>query len=335
MAKSSLGLRWATHFQHQWHTLAQHTLRAGSRIAAKALVPMAPARRPASNQGSWIAGIAIGPAGTRRYRLYQPAGVRAVDRLPLMVMLHGCGQDAKGFAQCTGMNRLAAREGFLVLYPEQERLANTQGCWNWFETASGRAYGEAELIMAAIDQVGTLYPVDRAQVAIAGLSAGASMAALLVTRHPARFKAVAMHSGIPPGTAQSGISALRAMVGRRPTPPLAATTASMVASWPPLLVIHGRGDSVVAIENGQAAARVWAEAAGARAGKSRTVQRGKRYSATITDFQRLGQPVATLVEVDALGHAWSGGAPALAYSDARGPDASRMVWSFAAKQFRR
>ena len=251
-----------------------------------------------------------------------------------MVMLHGCGQDAQSFALCTRMNRIAARERFLVLYPEQDRLANTQGCWNWFDTASGRAYGEASLIMTAIDQVCALYPADRSQIAIAGLSAGASMAGLVVARHPARFRAIAMHSGIPPGTAHSGLSALRAMHGNRATQPLPATPAAMVGSWPPLLVIHGQADSVVVAENGHAAARVWAEATGTCTSKTRTVQRGQRYAATVTDFQHLGRAVATLVEVDQLGHAWSGGAPQQAYSDARGPDASRLVWEFAAKQFR-
>jgi poly(hydroxyalkanoate) depolymerase family esterase len=118
------------------------------------------------------------------------------ERLPLMVMLHGCGQDARSFATSTRMNRVAARGRFLVLYPEQDRLANSQGCWNWFDTSAGRAYGEAALIMQAIDQVWMLYAGDRERVVIAGMSAGASMAALLVTRHPQRFKAVVMHSGI-------------------------------------------------------------------------------------------------------------------------------------------
>ena len=94
------------------------------------------------------------------------------ERLPLMVMLHGCGQDAKTFAASTRMNVVAARERFLVLYPEQDRLANAQGCWNWFDTRSGRAYGEAALIMAAIDQVCLLHGADRDRVAVAGLSAG-------------------------------------------------------------------------------------------------------------------------------------------------------------------
>ena len=57
--------------------------------------------------------------------------------------------------------------------------------------------------MAAIDQVCLLYRADRERVGMAGLSAGASMAALLATRYPERFKAVTMHSGVPPGTAHS------------------------------------------------------------------------------------------------------------------------------------
>jgi poly(3-hydroxybutyrate) depolymerase len=65
--------------------------------------------------------------------------VKFGERLPLMVMLHGCGQDAKTFAASTRMNVVAARERFLVLYPEQDRLSNANGCWNWFETRSGRA----------------------------------------------------------------------------------------------------------------------------------------------------------------------------------------------------
>jgi hypothetical protein len=43
--------------------------------------------------------------------------------------------------------------------------------------------------------------------------------------------------------------------------------------------------------------------------------------------------VATLVAVNGLAHAWSGGAASQAFSDGQGPDASRMAWAFAAKQF--
>ena len=333
MAKRLRTSAWAKALTRSVAALTRSHLRAGSRAVQRAAQPMRVRRKTPPGKGDWIARLSVGTAGARRYRLYRPPGVSFAERLPLLVMLHGCGQDAQSFATSTRMNRIAARERFLVLYPEQDRLANAQGCWNWFDTASGRAQGEAALIMNAIDQVCLLYPADRARVAVAGLSAGASMAALLVTRHPDRFKAVVMHSGIPPGTAHSTLSALGAMHGRRATKPLAATPSAMTASWPPLLVIHGGADRVVSVGNAQAAAQVWADAAGACASAPRSVQRGKRHPMTLTDFKLRGSTVATLVEVDRLGHAWSGGAASQPFSDAQGPDASRMAWAFAAKQF--
>ena len=309
--------------------------RAVRRVVRQATRKAVASSQPPPGAGDWSAGIALGTSGARRFRLYRPPGVKIGERLPLLVMLHGCGQDANAFARSTRMNRIAQRERFLVLYPEQDRLANPQGCWNWFDTASGRAYGEAALIMQAIDQVCLRHPVDPARLAIAGMSAGASMAALLVTRYPGRFKAVVMHSGIPPGTAHSPLSALGAMRGRRGTRPLAATPLTMATAWPPLLVIHGDADGVVSPHNGRAAVLAWAAAAGAQASVERSLQRGQRYPMAVTDFKRRGSTVATLVAVSRLAHAWSGGAASQPFSDRQGPDASRMVWAFAARQFSR
>ncbi|MGQ3055404.1 MAG: extracellular catalytic domain type 1 short-chain-length polyhydroxyalkanoate depolymerase, partial [Roseateles sp.] len=177
-----------------------------------------------------------------------------------------------------------------------------------------------------------LYAADRERIAVAGLSAGASMAALLATRYPQRFKALVMHSGVPPGTASSTVSAIGAMRGRRePLAPLAP--GDIVGHWPPLMVIHGEADSVVSARNAGAAAQMWSQAAGASEGEPQQQRRGQRYPMTVTHFKRARQVVATLVEVGGLGHAWSGGAARQRFSDANGPDASRMVWRFAARQF--
>jgi len=306
----------------------------GTQALARALKPASAQRAAPKVDGSWTPGVVLGTNGSRRFRLYRPSGVAAGEQLALLVMLHGCGQDAASFATSTRMNRIALRERFMVLYPEQDRLANAQGCWNWFDTGSGRAFGEAASIIQAVDQVCLLHPVDKARVAVAGLSAGASMAALLATRYPARFKAVVMHSGIPPGAAHSRLEALGAMRGRRAAPPLEPVAGAAAAGLPPLLVIHGNADGVVAPRNAQAAAQLWAEAAGAQAGPARRVSRGKRYPMEVTDFKRRGRTAATHVIVAGLGHAWSGGVASQPFSDGQGPDASRMAWAFAAKQFR-
>lgn len=310
-------------------------MRAGTRSMKAALKPVLARREPPIGTGDWLAGVVMGPTGARRFRIFRPPGVKFGERLPLMVMLHGCHQDAKSFAASTRMNVVASRERFLVLYPEQDRLSNPQGCWNWFDTKSGRAHGEAALIMRAIDQVCILYSADRERIGVAGLSAGASMAALLVTRYPERFKAVTMHSGIPPGTAHSSLSAVGAMYGQRSTKPLPASLGAIGVPWPPLLVIHGASDAVVASSNGRAAVQVWANAVGAAPGSGRDVQRGQRHPMHVIDFKRRGITMATLVEVERLAHAWSGGAANEHFSDKKGPDASRMAWAFTAKQFSR
>lgn len=350
MARRTGTALWTRSMQRTLTAMTRAAMRAGSKAVKQALraqpgMPKAkakvqaktkskptPVKRGSATAAHWSTGLAIGPTGARRYHLYKPPGVRRTERLPLLVMLHGCGQDAQALAAISRMNQIALRHRFLVLYPEQDRLANMQGCWNWYDTRSGRAQGETSAIQAAIDQVCQTQPVDPKRVALAGLSAGAGMAALLATRHPERFRAVAMHSGIAPGVAQSSASALRAMQGRRMTGlPLAPLPVGV--HLPALLVIQGGADHVVAPGNGVAAAHVWAAREGAQAGGSRTVQRGVRYSATITDFKTRGRLVATLCAVNGLGHAWSGGAPNWPYSDPKGPDASRMIWAFVAKQF--
>jgi poly(hydroxyalkanoate) depolymerase family esterase len=333
MARRPRKSAWTQLFERSVATATRSAMAAGTHALRRAWAPARVPRSPPQRGGSWLPGLALGPAGARRFQLYRPPDLKFGERLPLLVMLHGCDQDAEAFAASTRMNRIAQRERFLVLYPEQDRMANAQRCWNWFDTTTGRAQAEAASIVQAIEQVCLLHAVDRARVAIAGLSAGASMAALLVTRQPGRFKALVMHSGIPPGTAHSGLTALRAMRGRRSTPPTIAALPPSAQGRPPLLVIHGGADFVVSPANGRAAAAAWAVAAGALDGTPRRVQRGQRYPMTVTNFKHQGSTVTTLVEIDRLAHAWSGGASGEPYGDLRGPDASRMVWAFVARQF--
>ena len=311
-------------------------LASGQRAAGKVQRAVVEQSTPPPGGGDWIAGIALGPGGARRYHLHRPPGLVLPrgQTVPLLVMLHGCGQTGRDFAASTRMDKLAASGKFLVLYPEQDRLANLQGCWNWFERRNGKAVAEAATLMAMVDQVQQLYPVDRSRVAVAGLSAGAGMAALLATLYPARWCAVAMHSGVAPGAAASTATALAAMAGGRRQPDLGVAGAqAAVDALPPLLVLQGSADPVVAPANARAAAVAWALALDAQTATTRTVQRGKRYPVQVTDFTRKGRTLVSLVEITGLGHAWGGGAAGQAFSDPKGPDASRMLWAFVSKQF--
>jgi poly(hydroxyalkanoate) depolymerase family esterase len=342
MARRSTASVFARAYERNLKALTRLTLSNGKRVAGQVQRATAKRLKPPPGKGDWLAGVAMGPGGARGYHLFRPAGLELQpgERLPLMVMLHGCGQTGRDFAASTRMNALAVRQRFLVLYPEQDRLAHPQGCWNWYERRSGKADAEAATLMAAIDQACLLYPVDRDRVALAGLSAGASMAALLATRYPNRFRAVVMHSGVAPGAAKSPATALGAMRGEH-VPPMPTTAvgkamgaAAVFTTLPPMLVLHGDADAVVAPSNAVSSAAVWATAVGARPGLPREVRRGRRRAMRVTDFKRKGRTLVTLCEIAGLGHSWSGGAPKLLFSDPEGPDATRMTWAFAAAQFK-
>ena len=94
-----------------WSTLLSHN----ASLFRRATEPLREQHRPPAGAGSWLMGLVMAADGPRRYYLFRPAGVRFGERLPLLVMLHGCHQDARSFADSTRMNGLAGRERFLVL----------------------------------------------------------------------------------------------------------------------------------------------------------------------------------------------------------------------------
>ena len=327
--------------QRNVKTLTRATLRNSKKVADDVQRAVAQQHKPPPGAGDWLSGTAVGPAGVRRYHLFRPAGLvlKQGEKLPLLLMLHGCSQHGRDFAASTRMNQLATRQRCLVLYPEQDRMAHPQGCWNWFEMRSGKALAEAATLMVMLDQVILSHAADRQRVAVVGLSAGASMAALMASRYPARFQAVVMHSGVAPGVAHSTATALRAMRGQQGVALAAQAVGALQSATgkgmdlPPLLVIHGESDHVVAASNARTSAAIWALATGAAPGPERTLQRGKRYAMRVTDYRRSGKIRVSLCQVEGLGHAWSGGPAQLPYSDATGPDATRLVWNFVARAF--
>lgn len=146
------------------------------------------------------------------YRLFLPPGLDAARPVPLVVMLHGCNQDAQGFAEVTGMNDLAAAEGFVVLYPEQRE--HPTECWRWYDPAQQqRDQGEPAAIAGLVAQVRQRpdLKVDPGRIYVAGLSAGAAMAAILGATYPDVFAAAGLVAGIPYGAADSCLSAFNVM----------------------------------------------------------------------------------------------------------------------------
>src|ERR1700712_1325337 len=104
------------------------------------------------------------------YALYLPPGA-ALARMPLVVMLHGCKQNADEFAQGTRINLLADRFGFAVLYPEQSKHDHAHRCWHWYDDSSNAGGGEAASVVSLVQAVVAEHRLDAERVYLAGMSA--------------------------------------------------------------------------------------------------------------------------------------------------------------------
>lgn len=288
-------------------------------------------------------GIYVNAAGIRNYKLYIAASL-ADDPPPMFVMLHGCDQDAADFAVGTRMNELAEECHGIVLYPEQCRLVNPFGCWNWHDAKHQSAdHGEPSLIAGMTRQVMAQHKVDPARVYVAGMSAGGAMAVILGQEYPDLYAAVGVHSGIPSGVASDLLSALSAMNEGPPAAELApASERNRNRRAVPTIVFHGDKDSKVHPSNGNAVhtqarrptRRATASTKSTPNGSSEMhILEGAHGRAfTRTSETRDGVPEAELWMVHGAGHAWIGGSPDGTYTDTVGPDASREMMRFFLQQ---
>ena len=172
-------------------------------VLALGLLPMN-AQAKQQHDGTVTSGSYTEPGGlTRSYLLYQPA--RLHPGRPLVVYLHGCNQLASEAEQSSGWDRLADREGFAVLYPEQVKAENNSapladgngvGCWNWFlPDDQDRGLGEPAVLAGMTRAVGRQLRSDPDRIYVEGVSAGADMSVILGATYPDVYAAIGSIAG--------------------------------------------------------------------------------------------------------------------------------------------
>jgi len=261
-------------------------------------------------------------AGKRYYKLFVPPGYTG-QKLPLVVMLHGCTQSPDDFAAGTRMNELAAEQNFLVLYPAQSRSANFSKCWNWFNAADQRrGAGEPSLIAGMTEQVMKDYAIDSGSVFVAGLSAGGAAAAVMGAAYPELYAAVGVHSGLACGAAHDMATAFAAM--QRGATGHAATAGRLV----PAIVFHGDRDTTVNPSNADAVVAQFARSVALKSqAEDGRAPDGHAYTRTrYTDAA--GRTLIEQWRIHGAGHAWCGGSQAGSFTDAQGPDATHEMLRF-------
>ena len=273
----------------------------------------------------FIEGSYSNPAGSRAYKLFIPSRYQG-QRLPLVVMLHGCTQSPDDFAAGTRMNFIAEERTCFVVYPAQRSEANQAKCWNWFRAADQqRSRGEPSIIAGITRQIMRDYAVDQKRVYVGGLSAGAAAAAILGATYHDLYAAIGVHSGLACGAAidlpsafvamrQGGGSDDRVILGDGPPVPT--------------IVFHGDRDVTVHPNNGdqilEQSIRTTSMHKQVHRGR---VPGGHAYTRTVHN-DASGRGIFEHWNIHGAGHAWSGGSPAGSYTDPRGPDATREMLRF-------
>ncbi|WP_375397166.1 alpha/beta hydrolase family esterase [uncultured Sphingomonas sp.] len=227
-------------------------------------------------------------------------------RLPLVVVLHGCTQNAAVYDHGAGWSALAERHGFALLFPEQQRANNPNLCFNWFSPDDNhRDVGEAlsirQMVAAMIDR----HPIDPARIFVTGLSAGGAMTSVMLASYPEVFAGGAIIAGLPFAAASSVPEAFDRMRGHGHVDGDAYAAAVRGASvhggpWPTVSVWHGSADRTVAAMNADAIIGQWRSLHGAGIAPDRDeMVDGVRHRAW---RDRAGRDAIQDYRIDRMGH---------------------------------
>lgn len=286
-------------------------LRAASTMAAPPVTRHLTPRNQATQGGGDLLAIAdfgADPAGLSMLA-YRPHAL--TTGAPLVVMLHGCGQEPIDFAAQSGWQALADLAGLALVLPTQSADNNRQRCFNWFRPAeTARGHGEARAIRAMVAEAARRFGSDPRAVFILGLSAGGAMAAAMLAAYPDVFAAGASIAGLPVGAAGGVASALSRMAqagpdGRSPAEwadqVRHAAPAGNTGPWPRLSIWHGGLDTVVDPANAGLLATQWRTLHGLQAAPATVTEYGM---ARQESWGNATRPVVELWNLPAMPHGY-------------------------------
>lgn len=286
--------------------------------------------------------------GTRNYKVYVPKNAGKNQPMPVVVMLHGCQQNAEEFAKGTRITKWADKEKFIVLLPEQNISYNPFKCWNWIIPTNNSRMGESEVIISMLDDVIKNHNGNKNKVFAAGMSAGASMASILGNCYPERFKALGSHDGSQFYSSYYGLDFAEVVLSGASVP---ATIAGRVGyacgagiknrpKKMPIIIFHGMKSPLMSpmhafqiesefkifndlLDNGIRDNSYFLDKDVDNIPESETYGYNK--------YSVINQDHDVLIErymVNDLAHGWSGGVANLPYNDPKGPDATALIIKF-------
>src|SRR5206468_8709093 len=195
-----------------------------------------------------VTDFGFNPGNLRMFE-FLPDGL--LPSAPLVVVMHGCTQNATTFANETGWIQLADKFGFALALPQQTHVNNPSNCFRWFDSNHNRRdQGEALSIKQMVDKMKSVHSIDPNRVYVTGLSAGGAMTSVMLATYPDVFAGGAVIAGLPFGIAGNVREALSGMMASPSRPAnelgdLVRNASTHKGPWPKLSVWHGSADRTV------------------------------------------------------------------------------------------
>jgi len=310
-------------------------------------VATAAADRPGPG-GKTTRGVVISNGDEYPYRLYTPKSYSPRHAAPLVVAVHGCQTTAKQEQAITRYDRLAERNGFVVLSPEVDEAGRTQPgplrqCWTFLDPNSWkRGSGDSAAIADMTRAIMAKRSIARGRVYLAGISAGGLMASVEAAAYPDLYAAVAVMSS----SAYADWTCFTSGVGIpvETSAQLAFEEMGSRARVVPTFVLGGDADPAFpwsctekALEQGLRTDNL--VLGGSQEGpislEPAKIRRGQKpggHSYTVRIYRDpAGCRVGESWRIHGMGHFWSGGTtdPAYdGYTDVKGPSAAKATWTF-------
>jgi polyhydroxybutyrate depolymerase len=272
-----------------------------------------------------IATIKVG-ALSRTFRWHVPNVQVGIQRLPIIVLLHGGGGSGASIGNIThpngGFNGFADQKGFIAIYPDA-----LDGNWNDGRDTIRHKNDDVGFITAAIDHVAKAQAVDLNRVYVAGISNGGMMAQRFACDAPQRVSAIAVVASALP----------RALANQCKT-----------SSATPVIFLTGEADPLVPFAGGQIKAGLGGDMLSAEAtvnfwvNKNSALFQGTRKlpdtdpkdgtTTYLDSYQSKGRISVAFYKIVGGGHTWPGGTQylprMLVGTVATDFSANQVIWDF-------
>jgi polyhydroxybutyrate depolymerase len=268
----------------------------------------------------------------RFYRVHVPLAYDSSTSLPLVIVIHGAFDNAKGIEKISGFSQIADRENFIVLYPEGIGIFGYLQHWN-----AGHCCGKAaddkiddsEYLAKAIWDVSNRLSIDQNRIYMVGFSNGGMMTYRFAAEHTEMLAAAAPIAASIGGRANADTTE---WLIPKPNKPL------------PILIIHGMDDDDVPFGGGiskhrkgertyfsvEDSVKFWIEANGCKDEPAFSSSFNGAVQVQKWGNCKNSSP-AVLCKIDGWGHVWPGPyftANLSATDPLLNFDAAEIIWQF-------